>query len=75
MHINSSTFLCDMCGQQIEGASTIALNAGYGSRHDGKCRTVELCGECYDKLSSIINIMTKRNEKGTNQYGNKRKNS
>lgn len=70
MHIGSGSFTCNMCGQQIDGVSIISLAAGYGSKHDGKCRTVELCGDCYDKLSSIINIMTKGNRKGISQYGN-----
>lgn len=59
MHMNNGLLICDMCGQQMEGASTISLDAGYGSKHDGKHRTLELCGECYDKLSGIIHIMTK----------------
>ncbi len=59
MHMNNGLLICDMCGRQKDGVSTIELKAGYGSKHDGKHRTLELCGECYDKLSGIIHIMTK----------------
>lgn len=59
MHMNNGLLICDMCGRQTDGVSTIELKAGYGSKHDGKHKVLQLCGCCYDKLSSIIYTVSK----------------
>lgn len=47
-------FICEMCGQEEWGESTIQLKAGYGSIHDGEHITLHLCGSCIDRLFAYL---------------------
>ena len=49
-------FICPVCGQRDYVPSMITLRANYGSIHDGDRVTIYICGSCFDKLVSIINV-------------------
>lgn len=50
-------FICPVCGHEDYVPSTITLQANYGSIHDGDIVTINLCGDCFDKLVSAINLI------------------
>ena len=44
---------CELCGgDDVPGGalSTVKLVFGYGSRHDGECIELAVCGSCIDKI-------------------------
>ncbi len=41
---------CERCGKDDWIASEITLKFNYGSKHDGKIFTLNLCGDCADRL-------------------------
>ena len=49
-------FTCEMCGQEEWFLSTIQLEAGYGSIHDGEHVTLHVCGNCIDCLFAFLLI-------------------
>lgn len=51
-------FICPICGDKDYVSSTITLQANYGSIHDGERVTIRLCGECFDKLLSAVNVLS-----------------
>lgn len=51
-------FICPVCGEHDYTPSTITLQANYGSIHDGERVTIKLCGGCFDKLLSAVNVFS-----------------
>lgn len=51
------TFVCPVCGNTAFPPSTIALQANYGSDHDGECATVSICGECFDTFVATVHML------------------
>ncbi len=51
-------FICPVCGEGNYSPSIITLQANYGSIHDGERVTIELCGGCFDKLLSAVNMFS-----------------
>lgn len=48
---------CQICGGADiadTALSEVIINAGYGSKHDGRQLRLIVCGECADKLWSAI---------------------
>lgn len=50
INISNGDFVCEVCGQSDLVPSTVTIQANYGSQHDGETVTVQLCGDCVDKL-------------------------
>lgn len=54
---------CRICGGTDTAdmaLSELIVNAGYGSMHDGQQLRLVICGECVDKILSIIETNAKR---------------
>lgn len=47
-------FTCPMCGKEKYCVSTATFRCGYGSIYDGDVVHVKLCGECIDKMISMV---------------------
>ena len=45
---------CKMCGKEELALSVIELSCGYGSLNDGENIRLNICGECADKVYSLI---------------------
>ena len=43
-------FICACCGRPDTIASTVTLQANYGSIYDGERVKIPLCGRCFDDL-------------------------
>ncbi len=44
------TPVCEICGAECLVTSIVTLDARYESIHDGSRLTIEVCGDCFDKL-------------------------
>ena len=54
---------CQLCGgtdTADTALSEVIINAGYGSKHDGQQLRLVVCGECVDRLLSIIETNAER---------------
>lgn len=47
-------FYCDICGEEDLIPSRIIIECNYGSIYDGECLTLEVCGDCIDKIYNNI---------------------
>lgn len=45
---------CECCGKDDLVASQVVLTFNYGSCYDGEILTLELCGDCIDKIYRFI---------------------
>lgn len=45
---------CEICGSRDDPFSEVRLTFGYGSINDGERVTLNVCGDCIDKLYDII---------------------
>ena len=54
MSVQNTGFICEICGQPDIVASKIILQANYGSANDGERVTLDVCGNCIDKLFAVI---------------------
>lgn len=54
MNIPNHDFICEICGQLDLIASTIILEANYGSVNDGERLELNVCGDCIDKIYDAI---------------------
>ena len=45
---------CECCGKDNLVASQIILKFNYGSQYDGEVLTLNICGECVDKIYNLI---------------------
>lgn len=54
MKVQNTDFICKFCGQSDMIASKVILEANYGSANDGECITLDVCGNCIDKLFEVI---------------------
>lgn len=54
MNKPNHSFICEICGQADLIASTIILEANYGSVNDGEHLELNVCGNCIDELFSTI---------------------
>ena len=41
---------CECCGRDDLAASEITLKFNYGSKYDGEIITLNICGDCADKI-------------------------
>ncbi len=41
---------CGLCGNKGLALSELILKVGYGSNYDGETLTVDICGNCADKV-------------------------
>lgn len=53
---------CEYCGKDDLVASQVILKFNYGSKYDGKVLTLNICGDCVDKVFEHI-IDKKRGNK------------
>lgn len=56
---------CTMCGRKFELHDKFAdlcfeKQIGYGSIHDGETLKLNLCCECFDVLTNVLNIVSKK---------------
>ena len=54
MSAQNTDFICEICGRPDIIASKMILQANYGSANDGERVTLDVCGNCIDKLFAII---------------------
>lgn len=56
MIISNGDFIhgCECCGNDALVASEITLKFNYGSKYDGEVLTLNICGDCADKIYSLI---------------------
>lgn len=54
MSVQNTDFICGICGQPDIVASKVILEANYGSANDGERVTLDVCGNCIDKLFAVI---------------------
>ena len=47
-------FHCELCGAEDLVPSRIMLELNYGSRYDGDRLTLEICGNCADRLYKAL---------------------
>lgn len=45
---------CELCGKRDMSLSLLRLMCGYGSLNDGEDITLNICGECADRIYQII---------------------
>lgn len=52
MIISNGDFIhgCEWCGKDALVASEITLKFNYGSKYDGEMLTLNICGDCADKI-------------------------
>ena len=63
----NGNFICEICGKPDMVASRIRLEANYGSVNDGTRLTLNVCGDCIDKI--ISKIMNGRKAKAVGHNG------
>lgn len=57
-----ASFCCDICGKEDLIPSRIIIERNYGSIYDGEKLTLEICGDCADRIySSILKTHTEDN--------------
>ncbi len=54
MNKPNHSFICEICGQADLIASSIILEANYGSINDGERLEINVCGDCIDKIYDAI---------------------
>lgn len=54
MSVQNTDFICGICGQPDMLASKVILEANYGSANDSERVTLDVCGNCIDKLFEAI---------------------
>lgn len=54
MCAQNTDFICGICGQPDIVASKMIVEANYGSANDGERVTLDVCGNCIDKLFEAI---------------------
>lgn len=59
---------CEVCGCDTLVFSKVKLTCNYGSKNDGETVSVSLCGECADKIYSILRKGKTRNEKESKKH-------
>lgn len=47
---------CECCDKDDLTASEITLKFNYGSKYDGEVLALNVCGDCIDKIYSLIQI-------------------
>lgn len=45
---------CEMCGKNDLLLSELRLTCNYGSKYDGERMTIDICGNCADKIYNLI---------------------
>jgi len=59
---------CEICGRDTLVFSKVKLTCNYGSENDGETVSVSICGECADKIYSILRKGKMTNEKESKKY-------
>lgn len=54
MIVQNTDFMCELCGRLDMVASTVILEANYGSDNDGERVKLNVCGCCFDKLFEVV---------------------
>lgn len=55
---------CELCSKQEIALSVLRLCCGYGSLNDSEDITLNICGDCADRIYAII-----QNQKGIKKVG------
>ena len=61
MKKQNGDFICEICGKPDMIASRIRIEANYGSVYDGMRLTLNVCGDCVDRI--IKGIIAERKVK------------